>query len=97
MALCATRRTPFDANMHKVAKRNAKERAKTTEFWFRRKYNLTSTDPRFLDATLEEMITDYWAHTFLDDPKALEEIEDEDFDMDAELAKMEAGHWETIR
>lgn len=64
--------------------------AKTTEFWFRRKYNLTSNDPRFLDSTVEEMLTDYWAHTFYDDPKAAQEVEDEDFNLADELARIEA-------
>lgn len=27
-------------------------------------------------------MTDIWAHRFTDDPKSLEEVEDEDFDMD---------------
>lgn len=29
------------------------------------------------------MLTDFWAHTFYDDPKALEEIEDDSFDIDS--------------
>lgn len=29
------------------------------------------------------MLTDYWAHTFFDDPKSLEDIEDDDFDIDS--------------
>jgi hypothetical protein len=35
-----------------------------------------------LDATIEEMLADYWAHTFVDDPKAADEIEDDDFNPD---------------
>lgn len=46
---------------------------------------MPSTDPRFLDADLEEMLTDVWAHRFADDPKLLEQIEDDDFDLDAVL------------
>lgn len=41
---------------------------------------MTRTDPRFLDATVADMLEDYWMHTFYDDPKAADEIEDEDFD-----------------
>lgn len=29
------------------------------------------------------MLTDYWAHTYFDDPKAIEEVEDDDFDIDS--------------
>lgn len=44
------------------------------------------------------MLTDYWAHKFLQDPKAAEEIEDEDFDLQSELAKLEENpdSWETL-
>lgn len=48
------------------------------------------TDPRYLDATVEEMMTDYWAHHYYDNPKAREEVEDEDFSLEAEIARMEA-------
>lgn len=48
------------------------------------------TDPRYLDATVEEMMTDYWAHHYYDNPKALEEVEDEDFNLDDEIARIEA-------
>lgn len=87
--LYANRSALFAANLLKASKRNGRERSKTVEFWFRRKYGLTSTDPRFLDCTLDEMMTDYWAHHFFDDPKAGDEVEDEDFDLDAELARLE--------
>lgn len=76
--------------MEKETKRRGRERAKTIEFWYRRKYGLTSTDPRFLDATLEEMETDRWAHHFFENPKAAEEVEDEDFNLEEELARIEA-------
>lgn len=36
----------------------------------------------FLDATVDEMLTDFWAHRFFEDPKAASAIEDEDFDAD---------------
>jgi len=44
------------------------------------------------------MLTDYWAHRFHEDPKAAEEVEDEDFDLEAELAKLEQNPdgWETL-
>jgi len=42
---------------------------------------LTVNDERFLDATVEEMLTDIWAHRFKEDPKLLTDlVEDDDFD-----------------
>ena len=40
------------------------------------------TDQRYLDVTLDEMMADYFAHTYDNDPKAAEEVIDEDFDAD---------------
>lgn len=62
--------------------------AKSLEFWFRRKFNLAPTDPRFLDATLEQIETEYWAHTYFEKPPG-DEIEDVDFDLNDVLKEME--------
>jgi hypothetical protein len=74
----------FDKNLSRDAKINGKEAAQTIAFWFRRKYCLAPTDPRYLDATLEQMETEFWAHHYFDNP-AKEESEDDDFDLEAEL------------
>ena len=58
-------------------------------FWFRHKYKLAPTDPRFLDMTMAQIETEYWAYHYLENP-ASEEIEDEDFDEDGYLAEIEA-------
>lgn len=50
------------------------------------------------------MLTDVWAHRFKDDPKLLEQIEDDDFDLDAVLddvdrfkgAPPSADDWEDL-
>lgn len=65
-----------------MARELGRQRHKTVEFWYRHKYNLPVTDQRFLDATIEEMMADYFAHTFFEDPKAAEEVVDEEFDPD---------------
>jgi hypothetical protein len=73
--------------------------------WFRRKYRLPPTDPRYLDATFHDIEVDYWANRYQDHADSgrpeEEEIEDEDFDLDeitrewAEAA--EAGkEWEDV-
>ena len=71
----------------------------TVEFWYRKKYSLPATDPRFLDATSEEMLADYYAHLFHDDPKALEAVEDDDFNPDDVAALIGANNpdeWEDV-
>ena len=65
------------------------------EFWFRRKYNLSPTDPRFLDASYEEILLDYYTWRAFEHP---DEIEDEDVDFDVEnvVRAMEEGDWEDV-
>lgn len=71
-----------------MAKDAARQRHDSVEFLYRRKYGLTENDPRFLDLTTEEMLTDLWAHKFADDPKALDEVVDDDFDIDSVAAEI---------
>lgn len=59
------------------------------EFWFRQKYLLPPTDPRFLDASIEEIVLDYYTWRAAEHPEDAEEYEDEDFDPDADLAEIE--------
>lgn len=70
----------------------------TVEFWFRRKYNLPPSDPRFLDMTAEDMYIDYWAHYYANNPEAKDKIvEDDDFDLEQEIALAEAeADWEDL-
>lgn len=60
------------------------------EFWYRQHYRLAATDPRFLEATPLEMLTDYYANYYMNNPNAQDEVEDEDFDLERELARIEA-------
>lgn len=61
--------------------------------WFRRRYNLPPTDPRWLSATPEMIAEDYWANYYQDRKDAgkpdEEEIEDDEFDLDAITAEAE--------
>ena len=77
--------------------------SKTVKFEYRRRYRLTENDPRYLDATLEEILTDNWAHTYFDDPKRAEEVVDEDFDendvarqIGAEVPPDASDDWEEL-
>jgi len=64
-----------------------KELSETVGFAYRRRYSLPITDPRWLASTDEDVLVDYWAHRFCDDPKLRDEVVNEDFDDD--LAEME--------
>lgn len=52
--------------------------ASSYELAFRRRYSLPPTDPRFLAATREDIITDYWANHYAEHG-IQEEFEDDDF------------------
>lgn len=69
--------------------------ANSLEFWLRRKYSLAPTDPRFLAMTPEDIEAEYWAHYYYEN-RSVEEVEDEDFDLDAEIARMNDEDWEEV-
>ena len=49
-----------------------------------------------MDATLEDILTDRWAHYFFENPN-VDEIEDEDFNLDNILQAIEEGDWEEVK
>lgn len=63
--------------------------SQTIGFAFRRRYNLPPTDPRWLNATLEDVYLDVWAHAHIDDPNLKNEVVADGYDED--LAEMEAA------
>lgn len=65
--------------------------AQTVGFAWRRRYLLPPTDPRFLDATLDDMLTDLVAwHVHENPDAAATEVEDDGFDVEAEIAAANA-------
>lgn len=62
--------------------------ANTFALWFRQKYNLPPTDPRFLAATPEDMEAEYWAYRY-QESNVTEEFEDHEFDQEAEIRRIE--------
>ena len=76
--------------MLREAKKQAKRRAQTIDFWYRRHYRLTINDPRFLNTTEAERVTEYWAYRYFEDPNLINEVEDESFDENDILAQWEA-------
>lgn len=103
-------RPPFDLKTHADGRDRGLALSQTVEFAFRRRYSLPPSDPRFLDATLEDMVLDYWAHAHVDNPKLRDEVVAEGYDDD--LAEMQRevdekaaqkaasstsdGDWETV-
>jgi hypothetical protein len=53
------------------------ELARSYEFWYRKKYNLTPTDPRFLETTAEQIEAEWWAYHY-EDSTASVEFDDDD-------------------
>lgn len=90
------RRHLFERQSEKHAKRFGRERAKSINFWFRRRYNLTPRDPRFLCLTQEEVLTEYWAHQFFDNPK-VDVVEDEDFNASEIERQMADPNWDPFK
>ena len=45
-----------------------------------------------MDTTVDEMLADYYAHLYFEDPKAAETVEDDDFNIDDVAAIIGAGH-----
>ena len=75
----------------------ARELKDKVSFWYRTHYRLTIHDPRYLESSLEDMMIDYYANLYQSDPKAMEEVTDEDFDKDEILKKMANGEeWEDM-
>lgn len=89
----ALRRIDFAEEVRRNSRDIGLRMANTMDFAFRRRYQLPPTDPRYLAATDEEIVADYWANVFFDDPKrAEEEVVNDDFDSDLEdmAAEVEA-------
>jgi len=74
--------------MEPSAKRQGREMAGSITLWYRRRFNLTPNDPRFLNLTPLEILTEYHAHLY-DDLYSQGKLdglaEDDDFDLDGEL------------
>lgn len=61
--------------------------AGTVVLWYRRQFHLPPNDPRFLDLTYGEVLTEYWAHQYDDliaAGKQIEEFDNPEFDDDWE-------------
>lgn len=54
----------------------------TADLWYRRTFRLTGNDPRYLDTTLEDRLTEFWAWQYAENPKLMDVVEDDSFDME---------------
>ncbi len=52
------------------------------DLWYRRTFRLTPNDPRYINTTRKERLTEYWAWQFEENPKLLDAVEDDSFDME---------------
>lgn len=93
-------RPPFADLLKRNARQWGLQLSETIEFAFRRRYGLPPTDPRWLNATLDDVLIDYWAHAHRDDPNLRNEEAFETEDFEAELAAMAASvkedDWEDV-
>lgn len=68
--------TPFFAKPLSDSYSKAKEELHSINFWFRKKYNLAPTDPRYLEMTQEDIHTEYFMHLLEENPEfKLEDLE----------------------
>lgn len=69
-------------------------------WWFRQHYQLAPTDPRFLDCTDDDIEVDFWAHHLDAEAakhgEAVEEFDDDDFDLKEVLSELGDDDWEDI-
>lgn len=70
--------------MDRLARMQGKAVSQSLEWWFRQKYKLAPTDPRFLDVTRDDMLLDMYADYFTRNPNA--EISETD-DFEAEVLR----------
>jgi hypothetical protein len=73
----------------------ARKQARSVEWWFRDRYRLAPTDPRFLDMTVEGMVMDYWTAHYASLPPSSFEADDPEFDADKVIAEL-GDDWEDI-
>lgn len=81
------RKRDFVQVLRDTASDKGLETSETPEFRFRRRYNLPPTDPRYLDATLEDILVDLWAHAHTEDTGLRNTVTDPNFE--DEVAAME--------
>lgn len=83
--------------MPREAKKKARQVKDTIAFWFRSKYRLTINDPRYLEMTEYDMMVDYYADFYVKNPKAMDEVSDDDFNADEIIQAMSDGEdWEEL-
>jgi hypothetical protein len=81
-------REPFN-ELNKRCREEGRENAGTYEYWFRRTFNLPVTDTRYLDASPEDILTEYWTRHYDDRRLEGKGDEDETIDDDFDLEKVQ--------
>jgi hypothetical protein len=78
LARLAQRSSLFVATRRRDIKARGKALAGTYELWFREKYNLPPTDPRFLAMTEEDIEAEWWAYKFQENKSSVEFDDDDE-------------------
>lgn len=88
-----SRRADFAPN-EKVIKRQARDQAKSLQWWYRERYRLPPNDPGFLALTPADLLLEYWTAYYAAQAARGETLsfegEDDDYDLDAILAQLAA-------
>lgn len=101
------RKPDFDRDQSQTLRLRARELSESIVWWYRDRYRLTVTDDRFLDASYDDMLVDFYAdyNAKLRASGKSELYEDDAWDLDAILKSLEeqedatqppADEWETV-
>jgi hypothetical protein len=86
--------------VERLSKVAGREQAGTIPLWYRRQFNLPANDPRYLDLTIGEILTEYWSQHYDDLHRAgklEDDFENPDFDEDFErFMNGDDGDWEEV-
>ena len=73
--------------------------AGTVQIWYRKYYRLPPNDPLYLGLSIQDLITEYWAHHYDDlyhAGKLDSEFETDDFEREVQEFMRDDSQWETL-
>lgn len=92
IGLSGNRKADFAPN-EKAIKRQAREQAKSLQWWYRDRYRLQPNDPLFLALTEQDLLLEFWTAYYAAQNAKGEAIsfegEDDDYDLNAILQQLD--------
>jgi len=89
--------SPFASQIKARGRQQGKALSQSLEWWWRNRWGLSATDPRYLEATIEEMAVDYWATRYAAEPSLDDhEFDNPDFDADVDAMLQADEDWEEV-